>query len=144
MKFSKNPKKMEILNFSTFSFSTFERQKMAKMERRQNLIVFQLFKKMKWPNLGLFLFIFDDFRHKFYSKDCRLQRDSNSDRWNRRRALDRPHFLTSKSLSSFFWRTTVGGQLTNSFFQFSEANLNSLKPPPVFKFASNNFFNLQF
>ena len=40
----------------------------------------------KWANSGLFLLIFVLFKHKFYRKNCRLQRDSNSDRQRRWRA----------------------------------------------------------
>ena len=45
----------------------------------------------KWANPGLFLFTFVHFKHKFYSKNCWLQQDSNSDHHNMRqahRALD--------------------------------------------------------
>ena len=40
----------------------------------------------KWSNSGPFLFIFVLFKHKFYRKNCRCQRDLNSDRWSRRQA----------------------------------------------------------
>ena len=39
-----------------------------------------------WPTPASFLFIFVLFKHKFYRKNCRRQRDSNSDRLSRRRA----------------------------------------------------------
>ena len=39
----------------------------------------------KWANPGLFLFIFVLFNNNL-QKNCRLQRESNSDRWSRRRA----------------------------------------------------------
>ena len=48
----------------------------------------------KWANSGLFLLIFVLFKHKFYRKNCRLQRDSNSDhhrRWQARWPLNHHH-----------------------------------------------------
>ena len=41
---------------------------------------------MGGPNSASFLFIFGQFKHKFYRKNCRFQQESNSDRRNRRRA----------------------------------------------------------
>ena len=46
------------------------------------------------PTPASFLFIFVLFKHTFYRKNCRLQRDSNLDRWNRRQErwpLDHHH-----------------------------------------------------
>ena len=52
---------------------------------------YQLKFSFNWAYPSLFLFIF---KHKFYRKNCMLQRDSNSDRWSRSRArwpLDHHH-----------------------------------------------------
>ena len=46
----------------------------------------QFFFKKSGPTPTSFLFIFVLFKHYFTEKNCRLQRDSNSDRWSRRPA----------------------------------------------------------
>ena len=53
-----------------------------------------IFYKKEWANLGIFFFIFVLFKHKFYRKHCRLQRDSNLGYPSRRQArwpLDHHH-----------------------------------------------------
>ena len=40
----------------------------------------------KWANTGLFFAYFRSFQQQFLQKNCRLQRDSNSDCWRRRQA----------------------------------------------------------
>ena len=67
----------------------------------------------KWANSGLFLLIFVLFKHKFYRKNCRLQRDSNLDHRSRRRSRPKSYnvavILVAKwCRNRFVWLTTSG------------------------------------
>ena len=71
-----------------FNFSCLEQKDFNVSE------IVTFFKKMgqPWP----LLFVFVLFKHKFYKRNCRLERDLNSDCWCRRRIcwpLDHPHGL---------------------------------------------------
>ena len=50
------------------------------------ITLFNLFYFKNWANPGLFFVYFRYFQQQFYRKNCRLQRESNSDRRSRRRA----------------------------------------------------------
>ena len=71
--------------------------------KKSNSIIF--FKKIGQPRSLFCLFSF--FSTNNLQKNCRLQRDSNSDRWSRRRAhwpLDHHHGTCS---SYFYWRILI-------------------------------------
>ena len=73
----------------------------------------------KWANPGLFFCLFSFFSITILQKNCRPQRDSNSDRWSRRRArwpLDHHHYthLHLDKYALYEWKIRPNSlQMTN-------------------------------
>ena len=68
----------DVLSPNTQNKSSKNCKRLKILQKWQNFDISDHTAFLKWGNHGLFLFIF--------KKNCMLQRDSNLDRWKRRRA----------------------------------------------------------